>query len=518
MLTYDKWHTMTFRRPSREELREIADSAHIPLNEQEADDYQELVSATLDVLERIQEIPEPKFAPHDIAYPERKNIHRPDPENNPHNVWVTRVEVEGADDGPLAGKTIGLKDNVSLAGVEMTNGSQLLQGYIPDVDATIVTRLLDAGGKITGKLNMESFAFSGSSDITDFGTVTNPRSPEHIAGGSSSGSGAAPAAGEVDIAIGGDQGGSIRIPASCCGIVGLKPTTGLVPYTGIFPIDNSLDHTGPMAEDVEDVTTTLEVMAGADGLDPRQPAGLEVDTYTDALLDDVGDMTVAVLEEGFNREESDSDVNATVRDAIEELDGLGAETVEVSVPRHLDSLPLWITIAGYGGIQVLKQGGIGSLYDGWYNTGLARAYDKARRSQGRDFPASVKATWLAIEYLDQHYQGSSLYGKGQNISLVMREAYDEILEDADVIAMPTIPIKPFEIDEELTRVERVGRSLAIAKNTAPFDLTHHPAITVPCGTAGGRPVGLMLVGERFDEERILQAAYTYQQNTDWQRS
>jgi amidase len=505
---------MTFRRPSKEELAEIAESAHITLNEQEIDDYAELVAGTLDVLERMQEIPEPKFAPHDIKYPKRRNIHRPEPEKNPHNVWITKVEIRGADDGPLAGKTIGLKDNISLAGVEMTNGSQLFEGYIPDIDATIVTRLLDAGATIAGKLNMESFAFSGASDTSDFGTVTNPRAPEYIAGGSSSASGAAPAIGEVDIAIGGDQGGSIRIPASCCGIVGIKPTRGLVPYTGIFPIDNSLDHTGPMAESVEDVAVTLEVMAGTDGLDPRQPAGLETDNYTDALVDDVSDMTVAVLDEGFNHEESDQDVNATVQDAIETLEELGAETVGVSVPRHLDSLALWIAIAGYGGVQILKQGGVGSLYDGWYNTGLAKTYDKFQRSQGRDFPASVKATWLAIEYLDRQYQGSALYAKGQNISLKMREQYDEILQDADVIAMPTIPIKPFEIDEELSRVERIGRSLTIAKNTAPFDLTHHPAISVPCGTAGDRPVGLMFVGRRFDEPSTLRAAHTYQQNTN----
>lgn len=509
---------MPFRRPSQEELLEIAEAAHMPLNEQEVDDYVELVAGTLDVLERMQEIPEPTFAPHDIDYPDRHNVHRPASEDNPHNMWITKVEVKGVDEGPLAGKTIGLKDNVSLAGVEMTNGSQLFEGYVPDIDATIVTRLLDAGGKITGKLNMESFAFSGSSDTSDFGTVTNPRASKYIAGGSSSGSGAAPAAGEVDIAIGGDQGGSIRIPAACCGIVGIKPTTGLVPYTGIFPIDNSLDHTGPMAKSVEDVATALEVMAGPDGLDPRQPVGLEPDEFTNALVDDIDGVTVAVLEEGFEREESDPEVNSTVRDAIDVLEELGAEVVEVSIPRHLDSLALWITIAGYGGVQVLKQGGLGSLYDGWYNTGLAKAYDKFRRSQGRDFPASVKATWLAIEYLDWEYQGSSLYGKGQNISLALRESYDEVLEEADIIAMPTIPIKPFEVDPELSRVERIGRSLAIAKNTAPFDLTHHPAISVPCGTAGGRPVGLMLVGERFDEMDVLQAAYTYQQNTDWQSS
>jgi len=495
---------------------EIAADAGMPLNEQELDDYAELVEGTLETLERIQEIPEPKFSPHETKYPDRTGSYRPDAEEDPHNIWITKVDVEGADDGPLAGKTIGVKDHASLAGVEMTCGSQVLEGYVPSVDATIVERLLDAGGDIVGKLNMESFAFSGSSDTSDFGTVSNPRAPGHIAGGSSSGSGAAPAAGEVDIAIGGDQGGSIRIPASCCGIVGIKPTTGLVPYTGIFPIDNSLDHTGPMAESVEDVATALEVMAGPDGLDPRQPRDLEAGNYTDSLVDDPSDLTIAVLEEGFNREESDPEVNETVREALADLEEMGAETVEVSVPRYLDSLALWIAIAGQGGIQVLKQGGVGSLYDGWYDSELAEAYSKFRQSDGRDFPPSVKTTWLTMEYLNRQAKGSSFYAKGQNITLRMREEIDAILDDADVIAMPTIPLKPFEIDPDLSRVERIGRSLPIAKNTAPFDLTHHPAISVPCGTTDGLPVGLMFAGGRFQDGDVIKAAYTWEQNSDWQ--
>lgn len=507
---------MPIRRPSREELMEIAEGAGMPLNETELDEYAELVDGTLETVERIQDVPEPKFSPHETKYTDRTGAYRPDAEEDPHNIWVTKVEVQGADDGPLAGKTIGLKDHAALSGVEMTCGSQVMEGYVPPIDATIVERLLDAGGDITGKLNMESFAFSGSSDTSDFGTVSNPRAPGHIAGGSSSGSGAAPAADEVDIAIGGDQGGSIRIPASCCGIVGIKPTTGLVPYTGIFPIDNSLDHTGPMAKTVEDVATALEVMAGPDGLDPRQPRNLEADTYTDYLVDDPSDLTIAVLEEGFNREESDPEVNDTVREALDELEDMGAETFEASVPRYLDSLALWVAIAGQGGIQVLKQGGVGSLHDGWYDSHLAEAYSKFRQSDGRDFPASVKSTWLAMEYLNRQGKASSLYAKGQNITLQMREDLDRILNDADVIAMPTIPLKPYEIDPDLSRVERIGRSLPIAKNTAPFDLTHHPAISVPCGTTDGLPVGLMFAGSRFADGDVIQAAYTWEQNTDSQ--
>jgi amidase len=289
----------------------------------------------------------------------------------------------------------------------------------------------------------------------------------------------------------------------------------LVPYTGIFPIDHSLDHTGPMAESVTNVATALEVLAGPDGLDPRQPAGLEAGDYTDALIEDASGMTIAVLEEGFEREESDETVNDTVHSAIDEFEDMGAETTDVSVPRHLDSLALWIAIAGQGGVQVLKQGGVGSLHDGWYNTELAETFTKFAQSDGRDFPASVKPTWLAIEYLNRQAKGSGLYAKAQNVTLAMREAYDEILAEADIIALPTIPLQPFEIDPDFSRVERVARSLPIAKNTAPFDLTHHPAISIPAGTTGDLPVGLMLVGDRFDEESVLRAAYAFEQGTDW---
>lgn len=501
---------MPIRRPAKSELVEIAEQHGFEMSEQELEDYATIVEGTLDAFERVQELPEPTFEPHDIEYPDRATGHRPKDAENPHNSWITKTRVEGASDGPLAGKTVGLKDNICLAGVEMTVGSRMLEGYRPQVDATIVDRLLDAGATITGKLNMESFAFSGSSDTSDFGTVSNPRAPDYIAGGSSSGSAAAIAAGECDITIGGDQGGSIRIPASCCGIVGLKPTTGLVPYTGIFPIDNSLDHTGPMANQVSEVATTLEVLAGSDGLDPRQPAGIEPDEYTRALESDVSDMTIAVLSEGFEREESDPSVNQTVHDAIEVLDELGATIEETSIPLYLDSLAVWIAIGGYGGVKMFEDNGVGLYYDGWYNTDLATSYERALNSRARDFPDTVKGTLLAAEYLDSIGWGN-LYAKAQNISLQMREEVDAILEAADLIAMPTVPMKPFEIDEDMSRAERVARTLGTAKNTAPFDITHHPAISVPCGKAGGRPVGLMLAGSRFDEATVFRAAHTYEQ-------
>ena len=192
------------------------------------------------------------------------------PDENKHNAWYVKTEVEGAPSGKLKGKTVVLKDNIMLAGVPMMNGAATLEGYVPDIDATVVQRILDAGGTIVGKAHCEYFCLSGGSHTNATGPVHNPHKMGYSAGGSSSGSAVLVALGEVDMALGGDQGGSIRMPSSFCGIYGMKPTHGLVPYTGIMPIEIYIDHTGPITATVADNALLLEVLAGPDGYDPRQ--------------------------------------------------------------------------------------------------------------------------------------------------------------------------------------------------------------------------------------------------------
>jgi amidase len=231
--------------------------------------------------------------------------------------------VPGAASGKLAGKTVALKDNICLAGVPMMNGASTLEGYVPDVDATVATRILDAGGTIVGKTVCEYFCFSGDSHTSASGPVHNPHRRGYSAGGSSSGSAAVVATGEVPMALGGDQGGSIRIPASFCGIYGLKPTHGLVPYTGIMPIELTLDHTGPMTATVEDNALLLEVLAGPDGLDPRQYGGAVAKPYREALGRGAGGLKIAVVEEGFAHSQSSPKVDSLVREAAERFKGMG---------------------------------------------------------------------------------------------------------------------------------------------------------------------------------------------------
>src|ERR1700731_400416 len=283
---------MAVRRPTLDQLRSVAEDLGMTMGDEELKSYDALMQgnyATYDIVDAM-----PDYVPA-VKYP-RTPGYRPQGEENKYNAWYVKTTVKGAPTGKLAGRTIALKDNICLAGVPMMNGASTMEGYVPDIDATVVTRILAAGGTIVGKTVCEYFCFSGGSHTSATGSVHNPHRIGYSAGGSSSGSAAVVGLGEVPMALGGDQGGSIRIPASFCGIYGMKPTHGLVPYTGIMPIELTLDHTGPMTATVEDNALLLEVLAGPDGLDPRQ-YGAVAKPYREALGKAAGGLRIAVVEE-----------------------------------------------------------------------------------------------------------------------------------------------------------------------------------------------------------------------------
>ena len=482
------------RPPTTEEIRNIASNYHITLSEDEVTDFAAVIDEILEGYERIDELPDPKP---EVKYHHRDPGYKPGPEEDPLNAFVTKCEVQGADDGPLSGYEVGLKDNVSLAGVEMTLGSKLMEGYVPSTDATIVTRLLDAGATITAKLNMEDMALSGSGELSATGPVLNPHDDDYIAGGSSSGSAAAVGSGEADVAIGGDQGGSIRIPASWSGIVGHKPTHSLVPYTGIAGLGRSFDHAGPMGSTVEDCARVLDVIAGEDGLDPRQ-GKVPTQEYTDGLGRDPDEITVGVLKEGFGHEQSEDGVDEMVRGALDSFASAGAELTEVSVPMHLDGLPIWNAIGLEEIAATVDSECVGHYSDGFYDTQFADAFGRARRAQANDYLTTMKLTLVLGQYLADEYRGH-YYAKGQNLSRQLATAYDDALADVDVLAMPTTPQTAHEVNRDISRVEAIDRALNMLPNTAPYDNTGHPAISVPAGTSQGLPVGLMFVGDAFEQ-------------------
>jgi amidase len=491
--------------PTPEEIRAIAAKHHIDLSDDEVADFAAIIPGILEGHERLDELADPRPQ---VQFTDRDPGYRPGADEDPLNAFVTKCLVKGADDGPLAGYDVGIKDNIAVAGVEMTLGSKLFEGYVPATDATVVTRLLEAGSTITGKLNMEDMAFSGSGELSATGPVLNPRDENHIAGGSSSGSAAAVATGDVDVALGGDQGGSVRIPASWSGIVGHKPTHGLVPYTGIVGLGRSFDHTGPMGSSVTDCARVLDVIAGKDPLDPRQGA-VPTDDYEGALDAEPGGLTVGVLAEGFGHEESEPGVDETVHDALEAFESAGADVTEVSVPMHLDGLPIWNAVVLEATAATVASEGVGHYGKGFYDTQFADAFGRARRAQADDYVATLKLTLVVGQYLADEYR-SHYYAKGQNLARELADTYDEALAEVDVLAMPTTPQTAHELEPELSRVEAIDRALNMLPNTAPFDVTGHPATSVPCGTDDGLPVGLMLVGERFDDATVLRAAEAFE--------
>ncbi len=498
------------KRPTLEQMKEIVTGLHMSMSDREVSEYMEVMEGTLQAYDRIAQLPDNLPA---VRYP-RTPGYRPGASENPLNAWAVKAEVRGAQYGPLAGKRIVLKDNVCLAGVPMMNGASTLEGYVPDVDATLVTRILDAGGTIVGKAHCEYFCLSGGSHTSAMGPVHNPYKYGYAAGGSSSGSGALVGSGEVEMAIGGDQGGSIRMPACWSGCYGMKPTHGLVPYTGVMPIEATIDHTGPLTATVADNALLLEVIAGPDGLDPRQ-YNVRVDKYTNALGRGVAGMRIAVVNEGFARAESESDVDQKVREAADRLRGLGATVEDVSIPMHLDGPAIWTPIALEGlQAQMMTGNGMGFNWEGMYTTSLLDAHANWR-SRANELSRTLKISMLVGEYFIRHYRGH-YYAKAQNLSRLLRAAYDAVLGRYDVLLMPTLPMKATPIPPQNAPLALYcQRAFEMLNNTCPFDVTGHPAMSVPCGMSQGLPIGMMLIGKHFNESIIYRVAHAFEQIGDW---
>ncbi len=502
---------MPIQAPSAEQVLEIADSHGMELSFEDAASFAALIAGVKPSYDRLDELAEPSLP---VKYP-RTPGHRPSEGDNPYNAWYWRTDIQGADSGPLAGKRVAIKDNVCVAGVPMMNGSRVLEGYVPDIDATVVTRILDAGGTVIGKAACEDLCFSGASHTCKTGPIRNPHKPSHSAGGSSGGSAAVLAAGEADMALGGDQGGSIRIPASWCGVYGLKATHGLVPYTGVMPIELTIDHCGPMANSVADVALLLSAIAGPDGYDPRQGEAVTQD-YLGALGQGAQGLKVAVLKEGFGRPESEEVTDDKVRSAIKTFASEGAGVTEVSIPMHADGYHMWNAIIVEGSTELMIKGnGLGTGWYGHYTTSLLDAYARGWHSRPNDMSETVKLVLFLGEYMKRYYHGR-YYAKAQNLKRDLRQAYDDVLAEHDVIAMPTIPFRATEIPPaDCAREEYIGRALDMLGNTCPFDVTGHPALTVPCGMADDLPIGMMLVGKRYDEASVLRAGEAFARASDW---
>ena len=416
-----------------------------------------------------------------------------------HDAFITETRIEGGD-GPLAGRTVAIKDNISTADVRTTCGSDTLADYVPPYDATVVERLKDAGATIVGKTNMDEFGMGTTTETSAFGPTENPAAEGRVPGGSSGGSAAAVAAGEADLALGSDTGGSVRCPAAFCGVVGIKPTYGLVSRYGLVAYANSLEQIGPLAPTVSEAAELLEVLAGPDPNDAttrEPPADADTD-YVAAADGDVSGLTIGVPTELLDG--ADDGVRAAFDDALAELEAQEATTEKVSLPSVETAVQAYYVIAmseassNLARFDGVRYGTAGDG-DGNWNESFAAARDLG-------FGEEVKRRILLGTYALSAGYHDKYYKKAQDARAWVKQDFDSAFESVDVLASPTMPVPPFELGESLD--DPLQMYLADA-NTVPVNLANLPAISVPVGETEAGPVGLQLVGPAFGEATIIRA-------------
>jgi amidase len=498
---------MTVSRPSAADIDAAAKHFGFHLDADAQRTYLAIVEYTLksyDIVDKLYD----EFA---RPQPPERAYRFPAADDNPLGAWYVRAEIASGTEGPLSGRTVVIKDNIAVAGIPMMNGSRALEGFVPSRDATVVERLLAAGATIAGKSVCEDLCASGSSFTSASGPVRNPWDTTRETGGSSSGSAALVAAGEVELALGGDQGGSIRIPASLCGIVGHKPTYGLIPYTGAFPIERTLDHLGPITRTVADAALLLTVLAGPDGRDPRQPAEIAAVDYSAALTGDVAGLRVGIVTEGFGQPGSRPEVDDLVRSAARKFTEIGCTVGEISVPWHRTAIHVFAVIFTDGATyQMLAGNGYGLGVEARYDPELMAHFARQRAVKADQLASIIKATALCGHYGLGTLGGTS-YAKARNLVPHVRAAYDAALAQYDVLVMPTVPGTADTLPTGSPQgVALFGRAVGKAFNVAPIDITGHPAISVPAGLVDGLPAGMMIVGKRFDDATVLKVADAFE--------
>ena len=408
--------------------------------------------------------------------------------------------------GRLAGVPIAIKECISTRGIETNCSSHILRGYIPPYDAHVIERLKAEGAIIMGKTNMDEFAMGTSTETSCFGPTKNPWDHARVPGGSSGGSAACVAGGEAPAALGSDTGGSVRCPASFCGIVGLKPTYGLVSRYGLVAYANSLEQIGPLTHTVEDTALLMEVISGHDGRDSTSAEGEHHD-YLSGLKDGVAGMKIGIPREYFG-EGVDQDVEKAVWNAVHTLEGLGATWQEVSLPHTRYALAAYYVVAmseassNLARFDGLRYGSRQGEDKDWHTT-----FSEIR---AKGFGREVKRRILLGTYaLSAGYYGR-YYLKALKVRTLIKQDFQRAFQDVDILASPTMPIPAFKIGERIND----PLSLYMADVfTVPINLAGVPAISLPCGFAGRLPIGLQLMGPHFGEAALLRAAQAFEAAT-----
>ena len=420
---------------------------------------------------------------------------------------IDRLVAQGADLPPLGGVPVGIKDVMVTRGVRSTAGSKILGNYIPPYDCTAVARMEAAGAIVLGKLNCDEFAMGSSNENSAFHPVRNPRDTSRVPGGSSGGSAAAVAAGMAVVALGSDTGGSIRQPASFCGVVGLMPTYGRVSRYGLIAFASSLDHIGPLARTVKDAAIVLRTIAGRDPMDSTS-ADVPVPDYVAELEKPIRGLKIGVAKEYFG-EGLDSEVRNAVETAIGKLAQLGCEIVPVSLPHTEYAIPTYYIVATAEASSNLAR--FDGVRYGYRARNVRVLSDMYRRSRDEGFGAEVKRRIMLGTYALSAGYYDAYYLKAQKVRTLLTRDFDEAFKKVDAIVTPTSPTAAFKLGEKVD--DPLAMYLADIY-TVTADLAGIPGISIPCGETHEKlPIGLQILGRHFDEATILRVAHAYEQAT-----
>lgn len=495
------------RAPEADRVRAYATARGWTLTEKETAYFTAAIAGSLAGLDELEDLAEPAVP---LRHTWRDPGRRPSAEEDPYNAVIRLCEVRGADEGPLVGRTLGVKDCIAVAGVPMTNGGRRQPTYVPIEDAVVIERLLDAGVTITAKTNLEDLGF-GLGEGSAYGPARNPLDPTRSTGGSSSGSGAGVAAGLFDLALGADEAGSVRIPSAWCGLVGMKATHGLVPSYGMAYMSHTFDHIGPITKTVADNALMLEIMAGPDWRDPQWARDAPNGPFDFSSAADAGvaGLRIGVVSEGLGPAGTTDDVREAFTTATKTLAGLGATVTEVSVPLWARGQQIaFATMPAAIAAMVGSHGTGGYQHLGRIDPQLVAVNAAQARSGGDDLPPLLRQMMLVAAHVEETYGGLP-FVRAHNLRLELRRQVDAALAEYDVLVMPTIPrvaVPLFTGRVGITEfMSKEGNATA---NTSPTDQTGHPSLTVPCGTgADGLPVGLQVVGPRYGERLCYQVGF-----------
>lgn len=412
--------------------------------------------------------------------------------------------------GLLFGMPIGVKDNIVTKGLRTTSGSKILGDFDPIYNATVVERLNIAESITIGKLNMDEFAMGSSTENSSFPKTRNPWNLETVPGGSSGGSAAAVAAGEVLFSLGSDTGGSIRQPAAFCGVVGMKPTYGRISRFGLIAFASSLDQIGPITRTVEDNAYILEAISGLDPMDSTS-ANVDVPSFIQSLTGDIKGLKIAVPKE-YLGEGVNEDVKQSILDALKKLESQGANWEEVSLPHSKYALATYYLLSSSeASANLARFDGVRYGYRAENANTLIELYKKTR-SEG--FGDEVKRRIMLGTFALSSGYYDAYYKKAQKVRTLIKKDFEDVFEKYDVIVGPTTPTPAFKIGEKTSDPMTMYANDIL---TIPVNLAGVPAISVPCGFSNGLPLGLQIIGKHFDESTIYRVAHVYEQITDYHK-